>query len=133
MGASWVAVNVALVALGAQFPYLATCSFVAGIIDGVILSIIVVATASARFQASATGLLGGLSLSALRHDGSMVWKFVVGLHEFLDKTLGQIFPGGSELLHKAVEQEILYILWTIIFVVMASLVTEWVRTARSEE
>jgi hypothetical protein len=39
----------------------------------------------------------------------------------------------DERLHRAIEQETLYMVWTIVFVVMASLVAEWVRSARRKE
>jgi hypothetical protein len=130
-GALWVAANAILVGLGTQIPYPMTCSFLAGIIDGTVLSVIAVAKASARFQAGTTGLLGGVSLSGLRSDGSMIWKAVHAVHEFVGHALiGMGFD--NEVLHQQIEQEVLYIIWTTIFVVMASLVVEWVRTTRSE-
>jgi hypothetical protein len=110
-----------------------SCSFLAGIVNGTILSVIAVAKASDRFQAVTTGLLGGLSLSSLRSDGSMVWKAMQGLHGVLDNLVGGMgFPGG-ERVHQQIEQETLYIVWTTILVVLASLIAEWVRTARAGE
>lgn len=131
LGALWVAVNVILIGLGTQIPYPISCSFLAGIVNGTILSIIAVAKASERFQASVTGLLGGLSLSGLRQDGSMVWKATRGLHMFVDQALRGTGL-DVESLHQKIEQEMLYIIWTTVFVVMASLVAEWVRAAKSE-
>jgi hypothetical protein len=129
LGALWVAVNGILVGLGTQIPYPMGCSFLAGIIDGTVLSIIAVAKASERFQSSMTGLLGGLSLSGLRSDGSMIWKATQALHALVDQVLHGV---GTEKLHQVIEQETLYVIWTTIFVVMASLVAQWVRTARSK-
>ncbi len=129
LGALWVAANVILAVVGTQIPYPLSCSFAAGIINGVVLSVIAVAKASARFQAGTTGLLGGLSLSGLRSDGSLVWKTMQGLHGFVDSALSGI---GDEKMHQAIEREALYMVWTTIFVVLASLVAEWVRTAQSE-
>ena len=34
-------------------------------------------------------------------------------------------------LHRALEQEALYAIWTIVLVVLASLVAEWVRSTRT--
>ncbi|MGA2922242.1 MAG: hypothetical protein ABSE28_14115 [Candidatus Sulfotelmatobacter sp.] len=73
--------------------------------------------ASERFQAGATGLLGGLSLSGLRNDGSMIWN----------SALGALGVQGGEQLHNAIEQEGLYMVWTSLFVMLASLVAEWAR------
>lgn len=133
LGAGWVAANVVLVTLGTLIPYPLSCGFLAGIVNGTILSIVVVAKASERFQAGTTGLLGGLSLSGLRSDGSMIWKAVQGLHEFVDRALNGLSIPGSERLHHDIEQEVLYIIWTTIIVVFASLVAEWVRTAKAVE
>jgi hypothetical protein len=40
--------------------------------------------------------------------------------------------GFSETLHQQIEQEVLYIIWTTLFVVLASLVAEWVRSSKIE-
>jgi hypothetical protein len=39
---------------------------------------------------------------------------------------------GTEQLHHQIEQEALYIVWTTVFVVLASLIAEWVLAARAE-
>ena len=39
----------------------------------------------------------------------------------------------NERLHDAIEQEALYMIWTLVFVVLASLVAEWVRSSRRAE
>ena len=78
-----------------------------------------------------TGLLGGLSLSALRSDGSMVWKAMQGLHGFVDNAFRAMGIEVNENLHHAIEQEALYIVWTVVFVVMASLIAEWVRSSQA--
>ena len=130
MGAGWVAVNILLMGLGTQLSYPMSCAFAAGMIDGTVLSVIAVAKASERFQAGTTGLLGGLSLSGLRNDGSMMWKAMQGVHGFVDGVLHGL--GVPENVHAEIGREMLYIIWTTIFVVMASLVAEWVRTTRTD-
>ena len=132
LGGLWVVINVALGGLGIYFNWPITCAFLAGLINGTLLAVIAVATASERFQAGATGLLGGLSLSALRSDGSMVWRAMMSLHAFVDNLFHAMGIELNERLHRAIEQETLYMVWTIVFVVMASLVAEWVRSARSK-
>lgn len=131
LGAGWVAANVILVGLGTQVPYPLSCAFLAGMINGTILSVIAVAKVSERFQAGTTGLLGGLSLSGLRSDGSMIWKAMQGMHQFVDRALYALGIPGGEALHRDIEHETLYVVWTTIFVVMASLVAEWMRTIRA--
>jgi hypothetical protein len=133
LGGLWVVINVGLVGLGIYVHRPAACSFLAGLINGIVLSVIAVIMASERFQAGTTGLLGGLSLSGLRNDGSMVSKVMQGLHSFVDNALHAIGIDGSESLHHAVEQEALYMVWTTLLVVMASLVMEWVRASRNRE
>jgi len=132
MGALWVITNVGLVGLGMYIHRPGACSFLAGLINGTLLSVIAVMMASERFQAGTTGLLGGLSLSGLRGDANMVSKAMQGIHTCVDSVLHAIGIDGSENLHHAIEQEALYIVWTTLLVVMASLVVEWVRSSRSQ-
>jgi hypothetical protein len=129
-GTLWVVTNVALGGLGIYINWPIPCAFLAGLINGALLAVIAVSTASERLQAGTTGLLGGLSLSALRSDGSMVWKVMQGLHGFVDNVFHTMGIELNENLHHALQQEALYMIWTIVFVVMASLVAEWVRSAR---
>ena len=132
LGGLWVLANVGLGALGIYVEWPILCAFLAGLMNGSLLAIIAVSTASERFQAGTTGLLGGLSLSALRSDGSMVWKAMQGLHGFVDNAFHAMGIELNEKLHHALEQEALYMVWTIVFVVMASLVAEWVRSCRTQ-
>jgi hypothetical protein len=132
LGGLWVVANVALGSLGIYADWPIRCAFAAGLINGTLLGIVAVATASARFQASATGLLGGLTLSALRSDGSMIWKATQGVHGMIDNTFRAMGIDVNEKLHDAIAQETLYMVWTMVFVVMASLVAEWVRASRAQ-
>ena len=131
LGATWVVVNVALLGLGTQIAYPMSCSFAAGIINGTILSTVAVVKASERFRAGTTGMLGGLSLSGLRKDGSMIWKGTEQLHSLIDQLLAGL-GFTSERWHHAIEQEVLYLIWTTVLVVMASLVAEWILSAKAE-
>jgi hypothetical protein len=131
-GVIWVVVNVVLAGLGVYSHRPFTCSFLAGLINGTLLSVIAVAAASARFQAGATGLLGGLTLSGLRSDGSMISKAMQSLHGVADSVLQALGVESTETLHRAIEQEALYMVWTTLIVVLASLVAEWVRSARAQ-
>jgi len=132
MGSLWVVTNVALGVLGIYINWPVTCAFVAGLINGTLLSAIAVTTASERFQAGTTGLLSGFSLSALRSDGSMVWKTMQSLHSFVDNTLHAMSVEVNERWHHAIQQEALYMIWTMVIVVLASLVAEWVRSCRAQ-
>lgn len=132
LGSLWVLTNVLLVLLGTHIAFPFTCSFLAGILDGALFSVIAVAKASVRLQAGTTGLLGGISLSGLRNDGSLLWKAAQGIHGFVDQALSALGTANNEQLHNQVEQEVLYIIWTTIFVVLASLIAEWIRASRSE-
>jgi hypothetical protein len=132
LGGLWVLVNVGLGSLGVFLNWPIRCAFLAGLMNGSVLAVIAVATASERFQAGTTGLLGGLSLSALRSDGSMVWKVMQSVHGFVDNVFRAMGIELDERMHHALEQESLYMIWTVVFVVLASLVAEWVRSARAE-
>jgi len=132
LGGLWVVSNVALGGLGIYLNRTGSCAFLAGLINGTLMAMIAVATASARFQAGTTGLLGGLSLSGLRSDGSMIWKSMQTVHDLIDKALRATGIPLNEKLHDAIEREALYMIWTMVFVVMASLVAEWVRSCRTE-
>jgi hypothetical protein len=61
----------------------------------------------------------------------MVWKVTQGLHSFVDNVFRAMGFEINEKMHQAIEQEALYMIWTIVFVVLASLVAEWVRSARA--
>jgi hypothetical protein len=124
--------NVALGTLGIYVDWPILCAFLAGLMNGSILAVIAVSTASDRFQSGATGMLGGLSLSGLRSDGSMVWKATQAMHGFLDNLFRAMGIELNEKLHRAIEQETLYMIWTIVFVVLASLIAEWVRSSRAQ-
>jgi hypothetical protein len=132
LGGLWVVVNVGLAVLGIYIHWPGTCSFVAGLLNGTLLSAAAVALASERFQAGTTGVLGGLSLSGLRSDGSMIWKATESIHGLVDQLLRSLGIEIKETLHHAIEQEALYMIWTMVFVVMASLVAEWVRSSRAQ-
>ncbi len=133
LGGLWVLANVGLGALGIYIEWPILCAFLAGLMNGSLLAVIAVATASERFQAGATGLLGGLSLSALRSDGSMVWLAVQAVHTFVDHALVAMGLEVNEKVHDAIEQEALYMIWTIVFVVLASLIVEWVQSCRAQD
>ena len=132
MGGLWVVVNVALVYLGLHVAYCLPCSVLAGIVNGMLLSVRAVAKASERFQAGVTGLLSGFTLSGLRHDGSVLSKAAQGVHVFVDQALRSLGMEGSEPMHQQIEMEALYIVWTTVLVVLASLIAEWVRTSRAQ-
>jgi hypothetical protein len=132
MGGLWVVINVALVYLGLHVTYSLPCSLLAGILNGTLFSVIAVAKASERFQAGVTGLLSGLSLTGLRSDGSALMKATESLHGFVDQALRSLGIEGTEQLHHQIQQETLYIVWTTVFVVLASLIAEWVLASRAE-
>ena len=132
MGGLWVLANVALASLGIYIDWPILCAFLAGLMNGSLLAVIAVAMASERLQAGTTGLLGGLTLSAARNDGSMVWKAMQSLHGFVDNAFRALGIVVNERVHHAIEQEALYMIWTIVVVVLASLVVEWVRSSRAQ-
>ena len=77
-------------------------------------------------------LFGGMSLSGLRSDGSMISKAMQSLHSVADSVHTAMGVELNEQLHHAIEQEALWMVWTTLFVVLGSLVAEWVQSARSQ-
>jgi hypothetical protein len=133
LGCLWVVTNVLLVVLGIGTSYALSCAFVAGILDGAIISVIAVAKASDRFQAGTTGLLGGLSLSGLRSDRSLLALAVDKIHALVDAFLMALNIQTSEELHTKVANAILCIFWTALLVILASLTAEWIRTLKAAD
>src|ERR1700735_527572 len=68
MGGLWVVMNVALVYLGLHVPYCLPCSLLAGVVNGMLVSVIAGAKASERFQGGGTGLLRGLNFRCLLNE-----------------------------------------------------------------
>jgi hypothetical protein len=97
----WFLTNAALGGLGSSIDWPVTCAFVAGWINGSVLAGIALATASERFQAGTSGLLGGFSRCALRSAGSMVWKITEGLHNFVDNAFRAMGIEINERLYHA--------------------------------
>src|ERR1017187_10118589 len=111
LGGLWVVTNVLLVSLGIATSYPLSCAFAAGVLDGAVISVIAVATASDRFQAGTTGLLSGLSLSGLRSDRSLLALAVDKIHDLADSFLIALNIPTSEELHLKVANSILCIFW----------------------
>jgi hypothetical protein len=61
-----------------------------------------------------------------------VWKAMQSVHGFADNIFRAMGIELNERMHHALEQESLYMIWTVVFVVLASLVAEWVRSARNQ-
>ena len=129
MGWCWVLFNVVLVGLGLRLNHAVVCSIVVGGVDGTVLAVIAVARASARFQAATTGLLGGLSLDKAGKGPNLLSRAADSIHSFVDNILGGIPPDTvHNPLHDQIETAILWIVWTAVFVILASLIVEWARS-----
>ena len=98
-----------------------------------VIAILAVAKASEKFQAAATGLLGGLGLNKVGADTNFLKAAANGIHHavdtFMDSVVGPC-PNCEET-HQKIAAALLLIIWTAIFVVFASLIGEWVRASRS--
>ena len=134
MGWFWVLFNISLVWLGITFERVTLCSVVVGSVDGVLIAVIAVAKASEKFQAAATGLLGGLGVNKVSGDASFVRSAANGVHRAVDTFMDAVAHGtcpGCEELHAKIEGALLLIVWTAIFVILASLIGEWVWASKS--
>jgi len=129
LGLAWVLFNVALGWLGQATGCLNVCSVLAGAVDGTIFSVIVVATASEKFQAGATGLLGGLGLDNFANGGqALVTKAARAIHGVVDAMLASLPGGDNPVLEAAHEAAVLRAVWIAIIVVLAALIAKWVQS-----
>ena len=132
MGWFWVLFNIAAVGLGLRLNHSGLCSIVVGGVDGTVLAVIAVARASARFQSAATGLLSGLSLDKVGNGSNLLSRAADSIHSAVDGFLNG-FSGATPSpvdspLHAQIEAAVLRIVWTAIFVILASLIVEWARS-----
>jgi len=127
----WVLFNAGLAWFGESTghpnPYLVA----AGAVDGAILSIIMVNTIGEKFQAGATGLLGGFGLGNLGSaDGTSPLSAVASaIHRFVD-TISAF--EGSEDLHKDFESATVNAIWVAVFVILAALLVQWAQKTASK-
>lgn len=132
LGWSWVSFNVAVVWFGVTYHHPVLCSVLAGGVDGTVVAVIAVEKASIRFQAGVTGLLGGLSLNQV-DNGNIMAKLAEKVHYFVDSIMVALKVAGPEdQTHGEIQGAVLHIVWTAMFVVLASLIAEWVRAAKAE-
>jgi hypothetical protein len=129
VGLLWVLFNILLVWLGARTQHPGSCSIAAGGVDGAILSVIAVTKVSARFRSGATGLLGGISMTSLKSDASLLTSCAQTIHSFVDRTLTALNLAVDEGWHDQIEHAVIWTLWVAILVVLASLIAEWASTS----
>jgi len=128
LGVLWVFANVGLIAVGIKTSYQITCSLVAGAADGAIIAVIVVATVSEKFQAGVTGLLGGYGYGNIVTDFAPVQRLLKNFHGLVDRSLEMLTPGAhDEQLHDAIQGATMWIVATVLVVVLAALVVQWIR------
>jgi hypothetical protein len=130
VGWLWVFFNVVVIWLGIVYGYSVLASLLAGGIDGTLFAVIAVSKASTRFQAVVTGLLTGLGMNKLNGDASIVTTATIKVHAFVDWMMGEVIVNGPDNpIHAQVQDAVLRIIWVATFVVVASLVAEWIRAA----
>jgi hypothetical protein len=101
-------------------------------VDGTVLAVIAVAHASARFQAATTGLLSGLSLDKVGNGPNLLSRAADNIHGMVDGFLDGFSGTPSTVdspMHIQIEAAVLRIVWTAIFVILASLIVEWARSS----
>jgi hypothetical protein len=133
LGWLWVLFNISVVWLGIAREQTTLCSLLAGSVDGMVISIIAVAKASEKFQAAATGLLGGLGLTKVGSQTNFLKTVADTIHHAVDSLMDAVVgpcPGCEET-HQKIAGALLLIIWTALFVVLASLIGEWVRASKS--
>jgi hypothetical protein len=128
LGLAWVFSNVGLVTLGINTSHHITYPLLAGGADGAILAVIVIATISEKFQAGITGLLSGYGYGNIATDFAPAQRLVTSLHAALDKSLDLLTPGPhNEALHDAIQAAVTWIIGTVLVVILAALIVQWIR------
>jgi hypothetical protein len=134
MGWLWVLFNILVVALGLRLKHETLCSMIVGGVDGTVISVIAVAKASAKFQAMATGLLSGMGLNKIGSHTNFLTTVADTIHCFVDSFMDGFRQGScsgtDSPFHLEVQTAVLQIVWTAMFVILASLIAEWARTSR---
>ena len=134
LGWLWVLFNISIVWLGITIGQSTICSIVVGGVDGTVIAVIAVAKASAKFQAATTGLIGGFGLNKVGSETNFLKTTADAIHRVVDGFM-DIVDGGTcatcEAAHSKIEGAVLLIVWTAAFVILASLIGEWVRDTRS--
>jgi hypothetical protein len=128
LGLAWVALNLVVEWLGLSLGHSTAFSMAIGGIDGMVVSVIVVAKLSQKFQAGMTGLLSGFSVDSAMGGGSssVVGKVAEGVHVILDNM--QLLP-GAELMHAQLQAAVIQGMWTAVVVVVAALLVKWAQDA----
>ena len=127
LGLTWVCLNLLVGWIGISFGHATALSIAIGAFDGMVVSVIVVAKVSQKFQAGMTGLLGGFSLDSLTgSSSSVVAKVAQTIHAILDTM--QLLP-GTESVHDALQASLIQGLWTAVVVVVAALLVKWAQDA----
>jgi len=127
LGLTWVCLNLVVGWIGISCGHATALSMAVGAFDGMVISVIVVAKVSQKFQAGMTGLLGGFSLDGLTgSNSSVVAKVAQTVHAILDTM--QLLPGG-ESIHDALQASLVQGLWTAVVVIVAALLVKWAQDA----
>jgi hypothetical protein len=129
LGLAWVSLNLVVEWMGLSLGHSTAFSMAVGGFDGMVLSVIVVAKLSEKFQAGVTGLLSGFSLDSVMGSGtSVAAKAAQAVHVILDSM--QLLP-GAELLHDQLQAAVIQALWTAVVVIVAASLVKWAQDASS--
>ena len=136
LGAAWLAVNVALIGLGAQNPKNPSFSwsFLAGTIDGIVLSVFVINYVSEKLHAAGAGLLGGYGFQDVMNGYKVTKDSANWVHEqLLDPVLKLLINSTDEIYHRAVQSEIMRIGGTAALVILVALLIQLIRGAGARQ
>jgi hypothetical protein len=129
LGLVWVSVNFTFVWIGMSTGHVNAWSIGAGAFDGAVLSVIVAARASTRFQAGATGLLSGFSLDGISASGDTIIKRSgTSIHTIADQMLETLGIQSTEAMHQQIESAIVQAVSTGLLVVLAALLIKWFQS-----
>src|SRR3984893_1577998 len=128
LGSAWVLFNIFLVCLGIRVNCPIACSVLAGSLSCTIIAMIAVTMLSHKFQAGVTGLLGGYSFNNLVNGFAPGIQAAANLHHLLDEFLALLPGPHDERFHEAIQDAVMWIVLTVVFVVLAALIVQWIRT-----
>ena len=127
-----VLVNLLLFWLALASGHLYSFLILTGILDGAVISVMVVALSSDKLQAGLIGLLGGVWLDNIAGQETLARRAIRTAAQFMHRVVSDLqiqvsFPGATqEQALVYVDTAVVYAVWIAVAAVLASLAVKWV-------
>ena len=135
LATAWLSANAMLIGLGARHPENPSFSwsFLAGALDGVILSAFVIGSLSEKLHAASAGLLGGYGFQDALNQYKVTRTGATWLHEqLLDPILKAVLNSTDETYHQAIQSQLLRVGGSAALVILAALMIQLIRGVGNE-